>query len=77
MAVVGASARTGHVGTTVWRNLKRSGFAGPVWPVNRRRAKVQGDKAYARIADLPAVHAAACSGLSTRASSESPSVSAM
>lgn len=53
VAVIGASTRAGSVGHTVWHNLKAGGFAGPLWPVNSGRAEVQGDKAYARVADLP------------------------
>ncbi|MBL8341427.1 MAG: bifunctional acetate--CoA ligase family protein/GNAT family N-acetyltransferase [Rubrivivax sp.] len=59
VAVIGASTRAGSVGYTVWRNLKAGGFAGPLWPVNSGHASVQGDKAYARVADLPATPALA------------------
>jgi acetyltransferase len=59
VAVIGASTRAGSVGHTVWRNLRSGGFAGPLWPVNNGHAEVQGDKAYARIADLPATPALA------------------
>ncbi|MCW5635578.1 MAG: CoA-binding protein, partial [Rubrivivax sp.] len=54
VAVIGASAREGSVGHTVWRNLRQGGFAGPTWPVNPRHRKVQGDAAFENIAALPA-----------------------
>jgi acetyltransferase len=59
VAVIGASTRAGSVGHTVWRNVRSGGFAGPLWPVNSRHAQVQGDKAYARVADLPGAPALA------------------
>ncbi|WP_426195000.1 GNAT family N-acetyltransferase [Massilia sp. DWR3-1-1] len=55
VAVIGASDRAGSVGATVWANLRGGGFAGPVWPVNRRHDRVGGQPAFARVADLPAV----------------------
>ena len=54
VAVIGASDRPGSVGATVWRNLCEGGFAGPRWPVNRKRATVGGEAAYADVAALPA-----------------------
>ena len=30
VALIGASLRQASVGSTVWRNLRRGGFAGPV-----------------------------------------------
>ncbi len=59
VAVIGASTREGSVGYTVWRNLKSGVFAGPRWPVNMSHGIVQGDKAYARVADLPGAPALA------------------
>jgi acetyltransferase len=38
VAVIGASARPGSVGATVWRNLRRGGFAGPLTPSTPRAA---------------------------------------
>jgi acetyltransferase len=55
VAVIGASTRAGSVGFTVWRNIRSGTFAGPLWAVNAGHAEVQGDRAYARIADLPGV----------------------
>lgn len=53
VAVIGASTRPGSVGFTVWRNMRSGTFAGPLWPVNSGHAKVQGEPAFKRIADLP------------------------
>ena len=53
VAVIGASARVGSVGATVWRNLRRSAYAGCVMGVNPRHAEVDGVPVYARVADLP------------------------
>jgi len=59
VAVIGASTREGSVGYTVWRNIRSGTFAGPVWAVNKGHATVQGDKAYAGVAQLPGVPALA------------------
>ena len=37
----------------VLRQLARFGFRGPVYPVNPKRAEVQGLRTVARLADLP------------------------
>ncbi|MCD2516194.1 bifunctional acetate--CoA ligase family protein/GNAT family N-acetyltransferase [Massilia sp. G4R7] len=55
VAVIGASDRPGSVGATVWRNLAAGGFAGPLWPVNRRHARVGGQAAWPSVAALPGV----------------------
>ncbi len=55
VAVIGASDRPYSVGATVMRNLLHGGFAGPIWPVNIRRAEVAGLRAYRAVAELPAV----------------------
>lgn len=59
VAVIGASDRHGSVGATVWANLAAGGFSGPLWPLNRRRATVGGQRAYAHVGQLPAVPALA------------------
>ena len=59
VAVIGASTREGSVGFTVWRNLMSGTFAGPRWPVNSRHDKVQGERAFASVNDLPAAPALA------------------
>jgi acetyltransferase len=53
VAVVGASSRAGSVGATVWRNLRSGGFGGPVHAVNPNHAVIDGERAFARIAELP------------------------
>src|SRR5919109_2478752 len=53
VALVGASARAHSVGATVMRNLLEGGFAGPIWPVNIKRAEVAGRRAYRTVAELP------------------------
>lgn len=54
VAVFGASDRPGSVGATVWHNLSRGGFAGPLWPVNPRHRQIGGVPAYADADALPA-----------------------
>jgi len=53
VAVIGASTQAGSVGATVWRNLRHGGFQGGLWPVNLRHAEVAGERAWARVAELP------------------------
>jgi acyl-CoA synthetase (NDP forming) len=53
VAVVGASRRPGTVGSQVLANLLRSGFEGPVYPVNPRARTVQSLPAHGSVADLP------------------------
>ena len=55
VAVFGASERPGAVGTTVWRNLRRGGFRGPVYAVNPKHATIDGQKAWPHAAALPSV----------------------
>ncbi len=53
VAVVGASARTGSLGGTVFRNVVEAGYPGRAYPVNRSGAAVAGVRGYASIDDLP------------------------
>lgn len=53
VAVIGASDREGSLGSVVLRNLKLGGFKGPVWPVNRRHASVDGGPAWPDVESLP------------------------
>ena len=53
VALIGASNRPGSVGAVVARNLFRSGFSGPVMPVNPRHRAVEGVLAYPDVPSLP------------------------
>jgi acetyltransferase len=53
IALVGASLRPGSVGATVWRNLRASRFAGPIYAVNPKHATLDGVTCHARPEDLP------------------------
>jgi len=53
IALVGASTREGSVGAVVARNLLKSGFRGPVWPVNPKHREIAGIPAFREVADLP------------------------
>lgn len=53
VAVIGASGRPGRVGHLVWSNLCSGAFAGPVYAVNPKRPVLAGQRACARIGDLP------------------------
>ena len=55
VAVFGASDRPASVGTTVWRNLRAGRFGGPVYAVNPKRSVLDGERVFARAADLPCV----------------------
>lgn len=51
IAVVGASDNEAKYGAVIYRDLKRKGYR--VFPVNPHRDTVDGDPAYASVADLP------------------------
>jgi len=53
LALVGASVRPGSVGATVWRNLRASRFAGPIYAVNPKHATLDGMTCHARPDQLP------------------------
>jgi acetyltransferase len=55
VAVFGASSRAASVGATVWRNLRAGGFEGPVFAVNPKHRRLDGQPCVARAADLPQV----------------------
>src|SRR5579859_4959701 len=55
VALIGASTRPQSVGAVVARNLLRSGFAGPIMPVNPRHAAIDSVLCYPDIAHLPVV----------------------
>ncbi len=62
VAVYGASARRGTVGGELFHNLRKAGFAGRLYPVNRSGAAVDGVPARATLAggDLPVDLAVIC-----------------
>src|SRR5256885_16405110 len=53
VAVIGASENPHKVGGRPLLYLKRYGFRGAVYPINRARATVQGMRAFARLEDTP------------------------
>jgi acetyltransferase len=53
VAVIGASATPGSVGSIVMRNLTENPFNGVVYPINQRRRAVHGVHCYPKIADAP------------------------
>jgi acetyltransferase len=54
VAVFGASARPDSLGATVWRNLRTGHFKGPVYAVNPKRRRLDGQSVFASAASLPA-----------------------
>ncbi|HEX5637844.1 MAG TPA: CoA-binding protein, partial [Gammaproteobacteria bacterium] len=52
IAVFGASDRPDSIGQIVMQNLLASSFKGKIYPVNAKHATVQGQRAYASIADI-------------------------
>jgi len=55
IAVIGASDRPSHVGTTVWRNLMAGGFNGPVVPINPKHRTLDGQAVFPTVGVLPFV----------------------
>src|SRR3954463_13548567 len=55
VAVVGASATPGSVGSILLRNLLGNPFGGVVYPINPKRKAVHGVLCYADLAALPEV----------------------
>src|SRR5947209_17218699 len=53
VAVVGASATAGSVGSILVRNLLGNPFGGVVYPINPKRKAVHGVRCYADLAALP------------------------
>jgi acetyltransferase len=53
LAVIGASARPGSVGATVWRNLRAGPFKGAVYAVNPKHRRLDGQIVFASAAKLP------------------------
>jgi len=52
-AVIGASTDSRKVGNAVLVNMLRSGFTGPVYPVNAEHRSVRGVRAYPTVRDIP------------------------
>lgn len=55
VALVGISDDPGKTSGRPLQYLRRSGFQGTVYPINPRRPTVQGEQAWASLAELPAV----------------------
>lgn len=53
VAVFGASEKADSVAGTLFRNLRRSGFAGPVYPVNPKYDAIFGERCYGYASELP------------------------
>jgi acetyltransferase len=55
VAIIGASARQGSVGSVVLGNIAGGGFAGAIWPVNPKYGEVSGLRCYRDPASLPGI----------------------
>lgn len=55
VAVIGASERPASVGATVWRNLSRGRYAGPVYAVNPKHRRLGDAPCYPNVETLPQV----------------------
>jgi acetyltransferase len=53
VVICGASDRPGNWAQRVWRNVKRYGFEGPVYPFNPRRDSVWDTRCYRSFGELP------------------------
>ena len=54
VAVVGASARPDSLGAVVWRHLRAGAFKGPVYALNPKHRRLDGQSVYATADQLPA-----------------------
>lgn len=52
VALVGASRRPGTIGYALLANLKRDGFAGPIYPVNPEASEIEGLQCHASVATI-------------------------
>ncbi len=52
VAVFGASDRVDAVGQIVFKNMLQGGFTGKLYPINAKNTEVQGQRAYASIAEI-------------------------
>ncbi len=55
VAVFGASEREDSVAGILFRNLRKSGYAGAVYPVNPKHDNIFGERCYAYAGELPAI----------------------
>src|ERR1700720_3905024 len=55
VAVIGASDREGNLGGVAIGFLKKFGYQGPIWPVNRGRTVVRDLPCFASLRELPSV----------------------
>ena len=53
IAIIGASATPGKVGTNVLKNVIDSGYSGKIYPINPTITKINGIKVYKSILDVP------------------------
>jgi acetyl coenzyme A synthetase (ADP forming)-like protein len=53
IAVVGANAERGRIGSEIFHNLRASGFTGTLVPVHPRAGEVDGLRAYPNVRDVP------------------------
>ena len=53
VAIIGASQRPGSLGAVVMENMLAAGFKGEVYPVNPKYRDVCGQRAFARVSQLP------------------------
>mgnify|MGYP000370217246 CR=1 FL=1 len=55
VAVIGASARAGSVGATVWHNLRHGGYRGTLMPLNAKGGELDGVAVVTSVDELPQV----------------------
>jgi len=53
IAIIGASATVGKVGSNVLKNILNSGYKGKIYPVNPKAKEINGIKAYKSILEVP------------------------
>jgi len=70
VAVIGASENENKIGGRPLLYLSRHGYKGKVYPINPKRAEIQGFKAYPSLADLPEAPEAAIVALAGDAAIE-------
>lgn len=55
IALIGASAKPGSIGNNTLRFLRRGGYQGAIYPVNPRYTRIDGERCYESLAELPQV----------------------